>query len=180
MHQGYIWVGTCQCVLQSDRVNGQRQRHVRTELAVPLMAASGKATLPCSNPCCRHLWTCRNRQSSPAGWLQPGSSWWPGPGAQNAGRPGTPCQRQSDWQCAASGRAPARLSPGVAGRPRGSWHLAHGPCRGGGEGRGRKNSGDQGEAPSQFPVLWNAQGNEQNLFLSLLRAIFLSTSNYTM
>ena len=99
-------------------------------LALARIAASGEATSPCSNRCCRHLWTCRSLRSSPEGWLQPGSSWWPGPGARNAGRPGTPCQRQSDWQCGAFGRAPALLLPGVAARPQGSLRLAHGPCGG--------------------------------------------------
>lgn len=113
-------------------------------------AASGEAPLPCSNRCCRHLWTCRSLRSSPAGWLQPGSSWWRGPGARSAGRLGTPCRRRSDWQCGASGRAPARLSPGGAAHPQGSSHPAHGPCRGGG--RRRREEAERVQIKEKCPL----------------------------
>lgn len=104
-------------------------RHVSKALAQQLSPAAGKTSLPCSNQYCRRPWTCQNLQSSLEGWLQLGSSWWPGPGAQSAGRPSTPCRRLSDWRCGASGRVLAPPLPGVAVHPQGSSHLARGPCK---------------------------------------------------
>lgn len=104
-------------------------RHVSKALTQQLSPAAGRASLPCSNQYCRRPWTCRNLQSSLVDWLQPGSSWWPGPGAQSAGRPGTPCRRLSDWRCEASERVLAPPWPDVAVHPRGSSHLVHGPCK---------------------------------------------------
>lgn len=104
-------------------------RHVSKALAQQLSPAAGKASLPCNNQYCRRPWTCQNLQSSLVDWLQPGSSSWPGPGVQSAGKPGTPCPRLSDWRCGASERALAPPWPDVAVHPRGSWHLAHGPCK---------------------------------------------------
>lgn len=138
----HVWAWVYICVCQSDRVNGQSKRHVSKALALWLSPAAGKVTLPCNNPCCRHLWTCRSLQSSLADSLQPGSSWWPGLGAQSAGRPGIPYPRQSDWRCGAFGRAPAHPWPGVAVHPQGSLHLAHGPCKSVGRREGAERNQD--------------------------------------
>lgn len=145
------------CAYMCTIVTGlmDNDRHVSKALARQLSPAAGKVTLPCSNQYCRHLWTCRNLQSSPVSWLQPGNSWWPGPGAQSAGRPSTPCLRLFDWRCGASERALAPPWPGVAAHPRGSSHLAHEPYKEAGE-KMEQRELNRSKAKSWWSsVLWN-------------------------
>lgn len=57
---------------------------------------------PYSSRCCTRPGTCRSPQFSPAGSPLPGSSGWPGHGAQSVGTPGRPCRLQFAERCEAS------------------------------------------------------------------------------
>lgn len=74
-------------------------------------SASG-GPLPCSNRCCRPSLDMPKSQSS-VGWLQPGSSWWRGPGARSAVRRLVHHAGGDLTGNVEHGRAPARLSPGA-------------------------------------------------------------------
>lgn len=62
---------------------------------------------PDSSRCCTHLGTSQSPQFSPAGSLPPGSSGWPGHGAQSVGTPGRPYLLRFAERCAASATASA-------------------------------------------------------------------------
>lgn len=63
---------------------------------------------PYSSRCCTRPGTCRSPQFSPAGSPPPGSSGWPGHGAQSVGTPGRPCRLQFAERCEASETASAQ------------------------------------------------------------------------
>lgn len=90
-----------------------------------LVSPCWSSYLPCSSRCCTRPGTCRSPQFSPAGSPPPGSSGWPGHGAQSVGTPGRPCLLQFAVRYAASETASARW----AGCPLPSApHPAHVPC----------------------------------------------------
>lgn len=82
--------------------------------------------LPCSNLCCKCLWTCQNLLFSPEGHSPPNSSLLQDHDGQSAGMPGRSSPLRSDSLCEASGTDPAPRWSEEAAHLLGLWHLVHG------------------------------------------------------